>query len=229
MIDYIKIPKDFNSLHELKSFGLMYGAAINFIKKVNEYQGSYFASFCKNLDEVLQYIPENKYSTYDVYLLDNQICRLDEFDITQIQFAEPCNMIKLVGKNLAVEHLSYRPVNTTDKMFLVDTLNKRVQICPWIFRSSTIDKKIYNHYVQITYGGHHFKIDAANNVFSAVVELRRKNIFLNQSFYFESGGGYTSGYMKYEVHDFCMRTNEYIGYNKKKSDAYYQDTQTFKY
>lgn len=227
MIDYIKIPKDFDSLHELKSFGLMYGAAVNFIKKVDEYQGSYFASFCKNLDEVLLYIPENKHKTYNVYLMDTLMCRLDEFDITQICFAEPSHHFKLIHKKLAVEHLSYRPIDTTDKMFLVDTLNKRVQICPWIFRSSVIDKKIYNHYVQIVYGSHHFKIDADNNVFSAVVELRKKNIFLNQGYYFNDG--YTPSYMTYEVHDFCMRTNEYIGYNKDKSNAYYQNTQTFKY
>jgi hypothetical protein len=229
MHDYIKIPKDFNSLHELKSFGLMYGAAINFIKKVDEYQDSYFASFCRNYDEVLQYIPENKHSTYDMYLLDNQICRLDEFDITQIQFAERCDMIKPINKILTVERLSYRPVYTTDKMFLVDTLNKRVQLCPWILRSSTIDKKIYNHFFRISYSGYDIKIDAANNVFRVVVKLSTKDIFLNQSYYRYNDFTPSYRHMQYEIHDFCMRTNEYIGYNKEKSDGYYDYTKTFKY
>ena len=64
MEDYIKIPKDFKSLHELKDLVNNYDLVTRLSEALNGYQQMYLESYLMTYDEVLKFIPESKHELY---------------------------------------------------------------------------------------------------------------------------------------------------------------------
>lgn len=64
MADYIKIPKDFKSLHELKDLVNNYDLISRLSNALNNYQRLYIEDYLLTLDGVLQYIPEAQQRSY---------------------------------------------------------------------------------------------------------------------------------------------------------------------
>lgn len=228
----ITIPTDFESLHELKDLGTKYGAAIKFLETINEYRYSYFESFVKTYDQVLQYIPETQYKLYKVFLLDKELCTFNEFDLHVIKLNEPSVIIEQKNGKYQATQVSYRLVYPNDRVFLIDTINKKVQFCPWIYRRATIrTRQFFNlQYLDVTYDRFTFKIVPEESIFRVVVPLYKKQLYTQEEYMHCAQHGYCPGSQGgYEIHDFCLRTNRYLGFNDQKSYHYYDHEKTFKY
>lgn len=65
-VDYIKIPKDFQSLHDLKELIGNYDLVTRLTSALNNYNRHYLDSYLMSADEVLQFIPESQWYDYDI-------------------------------------------------------------------------------------------------------------------------------------------------------------------
>lgn len=242
----IQLPSDFDSLHDIKDFGKTYKQVISFIDNIKEFQNEYLHSMLKTWDEVLLYIPENQLPSYKVYLQDHCLCEWKDLELGTIQ--------KQIQDPLRNERIYHRRhynieligiIGIHDKTFLIDTVNKKIQLCLW-YRNrcrDTIQGWLYNHFCNVEYTrGYTFDILPDEDIFRIVVNLSRKSI-LNPEKYQEVAkearkfGNYDFPYRLgnnggFEIYDFCMRTNTFKGYNEKESyhsSWSYRANRTFKY
>lgn len=64
--DYIKIPKDFTSLHDLKELIGNYDLVTRLTTALNNYNRHYLDSYLMNVNEVLAFIPESQWYDYKI-------------------------------------------------------------------------------------------------------------------------------------------------------------------
>ena len=72
MAEFIKIPKDFNSLHDLKDLVVNYELTEKFINALKDYQSAYLNNFLMDYDELLNYIPESQHNKYKIYIRNRE-------------------------------------------------------------------------------------------------------------------------------------------------------------
>lgn len=235
MDNFVKIPTDFESLHEVKDLGNLYSNAISFLEKISNYQESYFKSFIKSFDEVSEIIPENQRNKYDVCLVDQPLCKLKDFKIDLIKLNQICDHLRMFRGKLITERKNFRPIASTEKIFLIDTINKKINVCVWIgYRYASIRDYINDLNFNLSYGGDWlYKIDPKTNIFKVIVNLGSKQIFTDEQlrksrdpYSFQPGIPNHGGH---EVHYFCLRTNQYLGYNDYDSNYYHERKKTFTY
>jgi len=240
----IQLPSDFDSLLDIRDFGKTYKQVISFINNIKEFQNEYLENMIKSKDEVLQFIPENHLDKYNVYLQDKLLCKWNDLDIKNVQ--------NNIVDQLRQERIYYRRhyaielvglISQNDKIFLIDTVNKKIQLCLWYRHShrETIQGWMYGYFCNLEYlrDCYSFDILPEEDLFRISVKLRRNGLtsasdidaYRKQVPYFESdrlyGIGSNGGN---EVYDFCMKTNTFKGYNEKESQYSWSSSyRTFKY
>jgi len=152
-VEYFKLPKDFASLHNLKDLIQYRQTTLEIEKNLKQYEKNlikytetYFTSYTMNIDEVLLYVEDIE--QYRVCLHGNDIALCtkqnwkhkggDGKPYTHRYKSIEClqNVIKLYKKYIDKNH----------KLFLVDTVNKKVEICYWLIpqpEPKKITKKEY--------------------------------------------------------------------------------------
>jgi hypothetical protein len=64
--EFITIPTDFTSLHDLKELVSNYDLVTRLTSALNNYNRHYLDSYLMTLDEVLEYVPETEYKNYRI-------------------------------------------------------------------------------------------------------------------------------------------------------------------
>ena len=232
MSEFIKIPKDFNSLHDLKDLVVNYELTEKFINALKNYQKAYLDNFLMNYDDVLTYIPESQQSKYNIYIRSyNDYEFMHKYIGQKKPGADKNGNIRLS----LPDALLNIGVNKTDKVFLVDTKNKKINVCFW---QSTYTKKAKK------WGYNRIDIDNINvsdvdftNNLEFTLDPKNKVLVVKVFYTFEDtqsvGGvwingrarGYLSGasrvpYTRYghDIYHFCTRTNKFLGYKGREDD-----------
>lgn len=237
----IKVPIDFDSLHNINDFGKTYKQVISFIDNIKKFQNEYLHNMMKSKDELLQFIPENQLSQYHIYLQNHKLCTWDEFaiDIVQKQICDPLRNHRPFYRKQGFELQGL--IHDNDKIFLIDTVNKKIFLCLWYRHHyrETIQGWLYHLYCNLSYSnGYVFEIlpttgDTDENgkyftreedVFRVRVNLSSNKILTHDQYariVTEGGWGfdrfYSSGSSGQEVYDFCMKTNTFKQFNEKES------------
>ncbi len=239
MADYIKIPKDFKSLHELKDLVNNYDLVTRLSNALNGYQRMYLDSYLMTYDEVLKFIPEFQHSIYNVQIRDNN----SDYIMNEYVFNKKLDKHGYARIPLS-KVLLKMDVKKDDKSFLVNAEDKIVNVCFWA-NSISLDSKTLNktikkleddtfsegtkHKSDVVFTG---KID-----FSLDSETRTLVIHAHYSVgAIQSVGGvwingrergYLTGHSEspytiegYDIYHFCTKTNKYIGYKGFKQDPY---------
>lgn len=147
-LEELKIPKDFNHIHsvsdliQIKNFG-------NDINTFFEnYLEEWYTSFKMNMDEVLEYIPESELKDYkfapgyefifsDLHIfyvynsLESRFLELDlDFTKSDISTSDEYQCYTY-GLNPYTDPITdiLNHVNSTDKVYFVDTTNKEIHVC----------------------------------------------------------------------------------------------------
>ncbi len=235
--DYIKIPKDFQSLHDLKDLVNNYGLVNRLSKALDGYQRMYIESYLMTIDEVLDYIPASQQKLYKICVRNkkNDMKKFVEWSETPVgEIAKPIYK-KLSIRDVAKEYMAagikdwekekgkkYSAVKSDAKIFMVNTVDKLIDVCYWA------DKKLIG--INLESVSYKEKIDFNLD------ERTRKLMVMPHYEYSDNqavGGvwingqarGYLSGhaYHPYQIHGydiykFCTRTNKYIGYAGFKED-----------
>lgn len=140
-IEYYQLPKDFASLHNLKDLVEYHQTTIDVQKSLLKYQENllkytveFFNSFRMNVDEVLNFIPESE--NYQVCLQGNSIQDYKKYTSSDY-----------IPKKHSISE-ALRLASTDQKIFLVDTINKKIEICYWLFEKDTkyVSQAQYNYY-----------------------------------------------------------------------------------
>jgi hypothetical protein len=144
--NFIKIPKDFKSEHDLEELLEHAEYLQRLANSVSNYKAKYVESFYKSADEVLKFIPKNQHKLYEVFHRDK--CITERKDL----FPEPSEAVRKKRHNDLIEKGIEMPwhsrkwlfpkytlskiIRTTavkdEKMFLVDTVNHIVHVCYWV-------------------------------------------------------------------------------------------------
>lgn len=192
MADYIKIPKDFKSLHDLKELIGNYEVVSRLSNALNNYQSMYIESFFMDIDEVLKYIPPKQHSEFKIKI------RGHEFS-------------KKINLSLAEILLEESPEK--EKVFLIDNINKKIVLCDWKKKNNTNGNLKYTGEINFLLG--------ENKNLKVLVHYAKRmqqavgGVWINgQSTGYLSGHHYTP-YTLYgfDIYEFCTKTNKFIGYN----------------
>ena len=208
MVDFIKIPKDFKSIHELKELVSNYGLVRRLIAALDDYQCMYVNSFLMNLDEVLTYIPEVQHEEYKVKLRNDVLTKFDSKSFEKLSFQKAL---------LSVD------VDKTKKIFLVNTVDKIVDTCFWAeFGLPIIDKDKFRPDVKYT-GFLTYKVCENSEKMYAFAEFSFTNhrtvggVTINAGTpYSYLSGGKTERFLDFDTdtYTFCTKTNKYLGFEK---------------
>jgi hypothetical protein len=264
--EFIRIPTDFTSLHDLKELVSNYDLVQRLTSALFNYNEHYIQSYFMTMDEVLMYIPEDQQKDYKLKYREDErdLNKSYEYKAHDEKYND-CGWRKNEkGKEEyyfggtktrhvpATEYAKYLPKNKesgdallpldvalnklfklcryTDKVtmnkdakiFMVDSINKKVEICPW---NLPYNEKISYNFARINYTGKNdFDVDKDKNL---IVKLHyiihdqqaRGGVWIN------GRSGYLSGekYVAYtrngcDHYAFCTRTNKFLGYVKSIED-----------
>lgn len=161
-IEYYKLPKDFASLHNLKDLVKYHKTTLEVQESLNQYKDNltkytqeFFNSFVMNQDEVLSFIPESELSQYEV-------CQ-QGVEIMTYRTYSPQNEKYDNFKRSIDECLKLASNNSNVKIFLVDTINKKIEICYWLNENvETISEKQFDRKWQEGVGYVQSKINLRN-------------------------------------------------------------------
>ena len=133
-------------------------------------------------------------------------------------------------------------INQRDKIFLIDPVNKKIQLCLWYRHNyrETIQGWLYDNFCNLEYcRDYSFNILPDEDIFRVVVKLGHKailtpeqvNEYRNRSWMRDNSLYSIGSQGGYEIYDFCMRTNTFKEYNEKESYSnwHYHSNRTFKY
>ena len=222
MAEFIKIPKDFNSLHDLKDLVVNYELTEKFINALKDYQSAYLNNFLMDYDELLNYIPESQHNKYKIYI------RNREKQKNYIGEKKPgVDKNGYLIESLA-ESLLDIDVSKQSKAYMVNTNKKIINVCFWncIGEKKEVNKKKKSFFdstitCDIKY----------NNKFDFTLEPETKILTFKTYYSYTAnqaiGGiwinGRSRGYLTresyipytingYDIYNFCTRTNKYFGY-----------------
>lgn len=229
-VDYIKIPKDFKSLHELKELVNNYGLVRRFVAALNDYQKLYVDSYLMTAEEVLAYIPVVQYDEYSVRVREKDLRKYVTY-----RFGEKSPIYQSLDN-----YLSSVDVQKDDKVFLVDTVNKFVDACFWAIDPTVFDERAKVQLngpaklllgegtfrkqvpdVQYT-GGASYDVDENKELLYVYASYKYSKTRVEGGVTINSGcwNAYKSGgkhvtYTAYgkSCYVFCTRTNKYLGYH----------------
>jgi len=222
---FIKIPLDFRDLHDLKELVDNYEFVAKLAKALNNYQEHYIDSLFMTLNDLLEYIPEDQHKQYKVYTR-KEIHRQEDYNF-KLNKNVPISLAKTLIEATKDENYDWsdkpkrkkRTKTHEEPIFLVDNINKRIQICFWNHPSKED--------CDITYKKREFIVKAKEKILIAKIHYETigyqtvGGCLINRGCWNEyHTGGTTHEYIKngYELHHFCTRTNQYLGYFGKKED-----------
>lgn len=151
----------------------------------------------KTLDEVLEYIPKNQYSKYKVNYRGNT------------DFSKQSSLSKYLLK-----------YNIKDnKMFLVNTIDKTIDVCTWTLKILTA-KIPLKFRKDVKYkADKEFVMDSASKILSVKIHYSFTDRYPVGGVMINGAGGYLSGETWHdyertgtEEYQFCTKTNKYLGY-----------------
>jgi hypothetical protein len=239
-VDYIKIPKDFKSLHELKDLVNNYDLVTRLSQALNGYQRMYLDSYLMTYDDVLRFIPESQHSVYDV-----QIRGKDSDYLMRSYIGEKKKGADKYGyaRNSLSSVLLNVDVTKNDKAFLVNAEDKKVDVCFWFDSAAVNARALENkqqqnaakyglyggpkrHYADVVYNGKmDFSLDSITRMlviyahYSYGAKQAVGGVWINGGNGYLSGHSYTDYTINgYDIYHFCTRTNKYMGYKGFQED-----------
>lgn len=241
MEDYIKIPKDFKSLHELKDLVNNYDLVTRLSEALNGYQQMYLESYLMTYDEVLKFIPESQHELYKIY-----IRKEDSKHVMEEYIGKDKKGADKYGyrKRTLSESLLRIDVKKDDKAFLVNAEDKKIDVCFWssykVANDKTLEKKKKELDDTMLDSSIKIKVDVVYTGkinFSLNPETRMLVIHTHYSYTAMQavGGvwingrqnGYLSGHSYhpydingYDIYHFCTKTNKYVGYKGNKESKH---------
>lgn len=202
--NFITIPKDFQSLHDLKDLVDNYEVLSKLANALNGYQKLYVDSYLKTFYELKTYLPKGSEDVYQVW-------------------DEPYKKSQYYKMPLKKFETRISEEDKDKKLFLVDTKNKVIQIfgnCDAL--NTSYFKDSYPKFDKIKYE----------------VDLTKRKLLVTYNFSFTdsypvggckiwcgTGHSYLTGHTNvdyirngYDIHEFCTRTNKYLGCKKRVLD-----------
>jgi len=242
MEDYIKIPKDFKSLHELKDLVNNYDLVTRLSEALNGYQRMYLDSYLMTYDDVLKFIPESQHEIYKVQIRDESSDYLMRSYVGEKKEGADKNGYR---RHPLSEILLGIDVSKKDKAFLVNVEDKIIDVCFW-FDSAILDSKALEtkknnrekeklnfvktkNKADVTYTG---KMNFSLNSETRMLEIHAHYVFVaNQAVGGVWINGRARGYLSgetyhdydingYDIYHFCTKTNKYMGHKGHKQDKY---------
>lgn len=210
--NFIKIPKDFQSLHDLKDLVDNFGVVLRLKKLLDSYQMEYLKSHVMTGPEVINYIPKNQHNDYQIIKNGRSLQRVwHDYDSDWTKISENDRTKQYTIRQSIIE--SYNIKAYSKRIYMVDTINKIIYMCPWVdakhitnnetMWTGQIDFNVEPEKYITTVSAHYTFTDS--QAIGGVWINGREN-------------GYLSGetYNKYtrtgvETHKFCTRTNKYLG------------------
>lgn len=202
MENYIKIPKDFESLNDLSDLLNNFELTSKLQNSLNDYQNHYIKSKLMSIDEVLNYIPLKKQKDFTVNYRKSIIhTYLDE---------ENYEIVTL--KNLE----SLRTIN--QKAFFVDTINKKVDLCGWFEIINSFSER-YTSSVKYTLRNK-FIVDSTKRILIVKTPYTFNDrypvggVMINKGLAGQNLRGHKMMDYEREGEDeyyFCLKTNKYLG------------------
>ena len=202
--NFITIPKDFQSLHDLKDLVDNYEVLSKLANALNGYQKLYVDSYLKTFYELKTYLPKGSEDIYTVWIGPFQKTQWP----TYLSSFEP--LVKEEDKD--------------KKLFLVDTKNKAIHI----FGKLNIDHRYSDSKHSMSYDKILYEVDLEKRKLLVILHFSYTDSYPVGGCMISTGvpgGGYLTGhsyvdYIRngYDVHEFCTRTNKYLGCKKRVQD-----------
>jgi len=207
---YIKIPTDFTSLHDLKELLENYELTSKLQNALNDYQEHYITSNMKTLDEVLEYIPKTQYEKYSVKYRGRKLEGDYQYDSNND-----------IIKQKLYQLLKFYNIKDS-KIFLIDTINKVIDICLWTANNYKLKSESLRYLGGTKYTGKNtYDVDSKTRILSIKIPYTFIDSHAVGGVMISTGGGgrYLSGASSnnyertgIEEHQFCIKTNKYLGY-----------------
>lgn len=216
MAEFIKIPTDFRSLHDLTELVNNYDLVSRLCEALNSYQTHYLQSFFMTVDEVLKYIPATQHKMYRVWVRDNKYSIGDEISM----WGEAADKKKLKSTLSSLILGKIKP-KKGEKIFLVSHVKKEISVCWWNVGNSL---KNIDWIDDFKYGKLEFYLDDKKILvvkvhYSFTDSQAVGGVMINGSGGYLSGHSY-SDYTRhgYDIYHFCTKTNIFLGYKGCKQD-----------
>lgn len=215
--NFIKIPADFKSLHDLKELTTNYTVMMNLFNALNGYQDAYVDSLLMSYNDLISYIPEKDWSLYKISnhesYYTNKYTLQDLYDNKNKELSSVFFFLK--NSKIPLKQLK------TTKCFLVNHNEKKLHMGNWVFDYKSNDFNFKNQkteYIidnkkQILYVKKHFEFEAMQAVGGVWINGRERGYL----------SGHTYNYLKKNGHltyKFCTNTNTFIGENEIVRDEY---------
>jgi len=212
---FIKIPVDFQSIHELKELINNYELVSKLSNALNNYQQAYVDSFFKTPEEVIKYIPESQINNYKIFNRETHIEYLGFF-IGDYHWGEN----KLTTLDMFTKLCANKDYSTK-KAFLVNTIKKIIDVCDFKMDKSDSykDAIIYNKSQKY------------------LVDVKKRKLILKAEYTFTQksavGGAWINGRARgyltghsiieypangFDEYEFCTKTNKYLGFSRTVQD-----------
>lgn len=240
-MNYIKIPKDFKNLHDLGDLVNNYELMSKLQNALNNYQDTYFKSFIKSYDEVLDYIPKSNYNKYKIrfknkYLFNyksywgNKIENDGKIEQNWADISVKLNKKYNYWANRYNEHISYFKINDSNSLnindiknglFIVNDIKKEIILLD-IINNPNIETKLLPANDSLIYKNNNYTVDVENNKLNVQLDFEHKTSYPMGGVWINGRkNGYLSGdytyipYTRYGYYKYIFDTNknEFIDYN----------------
>lgn len=215
---FIKIPTDFKSLHDLKDLVNNYDLVSRLSNLLNNYQKAHIDSYLMTMDEVLEYIPEKDHESYKIYVsgrrIDDYVSRPSK--PKDLAFKLAFALCSEKNYNYSSDDFDFK---ITDKakneaVFIVNTLKKQID-CIYFFCKLDFHNNSRNEYGKVEYEINEEKILSVKVHFSFTdhQQVGGAQIWCGTGHtYFRGGQQVPYTREGYEVYEFDTKTNQYLGF-----------------
>lgn len=217
-MDFIKIPTDFKSLHDLKDLVNNYDLVSRLSNALNNYQRAHIDSYLMTMDEVLEYIPIKHHDEYKIYVsgrrIDDWVSRPTK--PKDLAFKLAFALCNEKNYNYSLDDFDLIITDNTKKepVFIVNTLKKQID-CIYFF----CKLKFYNNSIK-KYGKVEYEINEEKILsvkvhfsFTDTQQVGGAKIWCGTGHtYFRGGQQVPYTREGYELYHFDTKTNQYLGY-----------------
>ena len=216
MTDYIKIPKDFKSLHDLKELTSNYEVMSNLANALNNYKRAFVEDRLMTADEVIETIPEKQLNQYTIFYRGMKQGDEEPFSgYPTYGLGTTMEIIISSEKRAETESDYWQP----SLKFLVNHNKKELHIAIWDFDGTTRFRDI-EYKDNILY-----RIDTESSEIITEVPFNEKCkqvVGHTHGFGYGFGSAKTQTYLAEgtEEYIFCSKTNTFKGFRKGKSPEY---------
>lgn len=218
MSEFIKIPTDFKSLHDLKDLVHNFDLVSRLSNALNDYQRAHIDSYLMTYNQVLEYIPLKDQENYKVFWVDREMRKYLGYNEKTEKYEYATELYPRLFK--AFEKESYgcgvAKVECEEpeqkRIYMVDTLNKRVDIVYWAENIKLPDIK--RDYGKIDYEITEDKILVVKVNYTFTAHQTVGGVWINGRARGYLSGGTSVPYTSsgYSIYHFDTKTNQYIGY-----------------